>query len=304
LKTLDAGRAGGRVLVPPGLSTSLKVLVRALWEAIAPQACAACGGWVESGRGLLCADCAEAIGRMSAAPYCPRCGRTAAAVTIRDGMCRGCRSERHWNTAGIARVGEYRSPLRELNLGLKLHGRERNALVLGELLAQAIVRRGLADRLEALVPVPKHWLKQLQRPCDHAGLLAAAVSQSLGIPVVRAVRRTRYGPSQSRLMSRRQRLLNVRGCFALRRGQAARLAGRTVCIVDNVLVSGATAHEVARVLRRAGAKVFVAVVSRPGAPFDAVCAGSELTAPPQDANQQQAGQWLEGLVDFGGSAQA
>jgi len=219
-------------------------------------------------------------------------------------MCRGCRSERHWNTAGIARIGAYHPPLRELNLGLKVHSRERNGLVLGDLLAEAIVRRGFAHELDALVPVPMHWLKRLERPCDHAGLLAAAVGRSLGIPVVRAVRRTRYRPSQSRLASRRQRLLNVRGCFALRRVEGARLVGRTVCIVDNVLVSGATAHEVARVLRRARARVYVAVASRPGAPLDDVCAELAATALPRGADQPDGARQLQRLVDLGGSAQA
>ncbi len=85
------------------------------------------------------------------------------------------------------------------------------------------------------------------------------------IPVRRAVRRIKYTRSQTHVESRAQRFENVKGCF----GPASwfrllgRVRGRTVCIVDNLLVTGATLYEVSKVLRRAGAKrIYAAVIGR------------------------------------------
>jgi predicted amidophosphoribosyltransferase len=72
--------------------------------------------------------------------------------------------------------------------------------------------------------------------------------------------RTRETASQTGL-SRRQRRVNVRGAFAVT--SPGRVKGRSVLIVDDVMTTGTTAAECARVLRRAGAKeIFVATVAR------------------------------------------
>ncbi|MEW6252094.1 MAG: phosphoribosyltransferase family protein, partial [Planctomycetota bacterium] len=192
--------------------------------------------------------------------------------------------EAHWNVAGVARVGAYGEVERRVLLGLKYRGHERNAGVLAEWLAEALARQPWGRELEALVPVPMHWLRRLQRPCDHARVLAEALGRRLNLPVVRLVRRARHSPSQTGMTTKTQRFENVKGCFApplwwlpaqgpwaWRRGRlAARVAGRTVCIIDNLLVTGATVTEVSKVLRRAGARrIYVAVVSRAPSPGDA-----------------------------------
>jgi ComF family protein len=163
--------------------------------------------------------------------------------------------------AGLARVGAYEPPLRALGIGLKYRGRERNGDYLGELLAAELSRLGWPAELDALVPVPMSRLRRWQRPCDHAEALALGVARRLGLPVWRAVVRVRHTPSQTGVTSRAARFANVAGCFTVRRG--VRLEGRRVCIVDNLLATGATIHEVAKALRRARAKeIRAAVVSR------------------------------------------
>ena len=65
------------------------------------------------------------------------------------------------------------------------------------------------------------------------------------------------------MRSRAERFRNVAGCFAVKRWAIERLAGKTVCIVDNLLATGATVHEVSKVLREGGAKrIYVAVIAR------------------------------------------
>lgn len=238
----------------------------------------ACGVPVPSELGAICADChAEATGLLTAA-YCPRCGRTLSASAIHEDGCARCRTERHWNVRAVARVGLYNDTLSRLLVGLKYAGQLRSAPYLGGLLADAIRATPWGATIDALVPVPMHWLRRLERSCDHAAVLAQATARRLGLPVLEEVARVRGGPSQLAQPSATQRLENVKGAFGPRRRWVARwlaraarsrVVGRTVCIIDNLLYTGATVCEVSKVLRRLGAnRIYAAVVSRPDAPAD------------------------------------
>ena len=232
-----------------------------LLDTILPQTCCSCEAWIPAGYGPLCPDCAAALATTAALPYCPFCARTMAPPSIYDRECARCRSESFWNVRSIVRVGEYSEPaLRRLLLGLKFVGHERQADLLGRLLADALRAAPWFGEIEALVPVPMHSLRRIQRPCDHAEALAEAAAHRLNIPVRRAaVRRVKYARSQICNSSRAERFRNVKDCF----GPARRpdVAGRVVCLVDNLLVSGATIHEVSKVVRKLGAKTIYAAVA-------------------------------------------
>lgn len=254
-------------------------------DAVAPHCCVACHVAIPGGTGPLCSGCADTIANLRSLPYCPHCARSMRPEAIHEHACARCIHENHWNVAAIVRVGPYETPLREITLGLKYGGQERCARLLADLLAGALRATDWLGRIDGFVPIPIHPLRRLQRPCAHAAVLTEQVAQRLGRPVWHAVRRTRYAPSQMDLDSRANRFENVAGCFGPRpewlptlwplaswppvRPTLPRLAGRTVCIVDNVLTTGATLHEVSRVLRKAGAKrIYAAVVSRAAAAGD------------------------------------
>ena len=232
-------------------------------DAVLPQTCITCGVWVPVGSQPTCGPYRERLAAIMRVSYCPHCGRTMPRAAIDERNCARCRRESFWNVAGVARVGTYEPRVRRLITGLKYGGHERNAEMAGDLLAKAIDARGWAGELDYLVPVPMHWLRRWQRPCDHAWLLAAAISRRLGLPVLRAVRRTKHTPSQTRVMSRNQRFENVKGCFEPQRRAERRLGGKRVCIIDNLLATGATVHEVSKALRRAGAgRIYAALIGR------------------------------------------
>ena len=141
---------------------------------------------------------------------------------------------------------------RDLVLGFK-HGDQTHATPgLARFMANAA--GDLLEQAEVCVPVPLHRWRLARRRFNQAGLLAAAIGRLAGIPVSqRALIRPRSTPSQGGL-SRLARVRNVRGAMRIRPSAADQLAGRSVLLIDDVLTTGATVAECARVLRRAGAQ--------------------------------------------------
>ncbi len=260
--------------------------LHALLDSAIPQTCCACGRWIPGELGRFCPTCALDLATGLAMPYCPRCAHSAPLTALDADGCPHCRGDHIWNAASMVRLGPYAGALKQLILGLKYAGAQRNAEWLTQRLAEALTARGYAREISAFVPVPMHWRRRWQRPVDHARLLAELLARRLGVPCRRLVRRRMDRPSQTTQPSMHARFENVRDCFELRRSTgwswplprqanagmpaevgaprpARSLRGQTVCIVDNLIVSGATIHEMAKVLRAAGAaRIFVAVLAR------------------------------------------
>jgi len=116
------------------------------------------------------------------------------------------------------------------------------------------------EAVDAVLPVPPHWLTRRLRGFDAAALLAEAVARSLEKPYrPRLLSRTRWTATQTHLHGR-ERFRNVHGAFAARKRSAE---GRAFLLVDDVLTSGATASACALALKAAGARhVFVLTAAR------------------------------------------
>jgi ComF family protein len=139
---------------------------------------------------------------------------------------------------------------------LKYAGERRLAQPLGEAMAARWVSSGGGGDL--LVPVPVHASRRRERGYDQAELIAQAAGRQLRMPALAAVERTRATMAQYRL-DRRHRAANVATAFATRRGFEARVAGRHVVLVDDVVTTGATLAATANALLAAGAASVAAI---------------------------------------------
>ncbi|HTB11849.1 MAG TPA: ComF family protein [Bryobacteraceae bacterium] len=153
--------------------------------------------------------------------------------------------------------GSYEETLRELIHLFKYSQIRPLAKPLGALIARAIPRE---HRFDLMIPMPLHWKKRWSRGYNQSELLAREVARRWGVPVANVVRRVKPTAPQAGLSNSKRRL-NVRGAFAIRKGQS--IKGLRVLLIDDVLTTGATASACARVLKRAGAShVAVAAVAR------------------------------------------
>lgn len=222
-----------------------------LLDALYPRRCAVCGGAAPDG--LACAAHALPL-----APPGARCGRCAAPLPsglALEARCSACRIAPPSFGRTIA-LADYRAQreVRDWLMALKYGGRVDLAQPLGRALASAWRASAAADPRAVLVPVPLHRWRRFERGYDQALALARAISAETGVPLRRWLARARATAVQGGPGSV-SRAANVRGAFAATR-QASRAARKgelaPVWLVDDVVTSGATASECARVLRRLG----------------------------------------------------
>ncbi|MBI2443153.1 MAG: ComF family protein [Candidatus Levybacteria bacterium] len=108
-----------------------------------------------------------------------------------------------------------------------------------------------ADTL--LVPIPLHRTKYRQRGYNQVDVLAKGLGKRLGLPVASLVVRIRSTKSQVNL-DQKARKENIAGAFAIAPGHEGTFSVRkTIFLVDDVLTSGSTLSEAARILKKAGA---------------------------------------------------
>ncbi len=136
--------------------------------------------------------------------------------------------------------------MRHLIHGLKFHAHYPCARLLGEMLGDALSE--VDGKPQCIIPVPLHRSRYRERGYNQATEIARVVSRRLQIPLdLHSCIRAHATQPQSELSSE-QRLRNVKKAFAI----AKPLKAKHVAILDDVVTTGATVNEMARVLRKTG----------------------------------------------------
>ncbi len=217
------------------------------------RACPFCGGY--SPDAGLCSDCRVLVNSYAEEKVCPVCGCFQGMKDPGDGgvvavPCGECVDGRFFDLARS--VGPYEGPLREAVHKLKYRGARWLARPMAQLMAQVAWREQVFTLSGGLVPVPLFPARQKQRGFNQAALLARALGEITGQPVLEGVvARIRETSPQARL-SRRERLRNLDGAFAVT--GSWQVSGKIITVVDDVLTTGTTVSILSQQLRQAGTR--------------------------------------------------
>ncbi len=282
---LDESEQTAMALTPPSKRLAVPFtagltggLAGGLVDALFPPACPACRGETATGQ-TLCPACWTETAFLSG-KGCVACGREIPGLGgdnssvpedfRQDFHCDTCQAHPPLWDRGAA-VFAYEAAGRRLVLGLK-HGDRLDMLAM---LAGWMLRagRGLVADADLVIPVPMHWTMRLRRRFNQSAELARALCHTAGRAEAFApglLRRFRRTASQDG-RDRAGRADNLKGAIGLAPGAGARIAGRRVLLVDDVLTTGATLNAVAAVCRESEASavdiLVLALVSFDEAPY-------------------------------------
>lgn len=206
-----------------------------LSDLLFPEKCILCGCILEKDAQDLCKTC-----RIEA----PECGRSKAKLPFLDS-----------STA----LWYYQGPVRRSILRYKFYGKRNYSAAYARLLGMKLMKE---DRLQVdmitWIPISAKRLKK--RGFDQCQLLAQALGSEVQLPVIRLLDKTVDNRPQSRITGYAHRKANVLGVYTAIDPQ--RMLGKRILLLDDILTTGATAGECARVLRTAGAEeVHLAVIA-------------------------------------------
>ncbi len=223
-------------------------LFQAAVSLLYPATCTICRKHVRAGE-YLCDSCQAKVVRI-VPPFCETCSEPFDGSINTAFTCANCAHRTIYFKTAVAVYrgrGIVRDVIHEFKYNRQIHLRH---LVARWLCAALDDERLRGQKFEVVVPVPLHPARQRERGFNQASLLAKLLSAQTSIPCRPLLKRVRYTTTQTAL-DRSERMENLHNAFRLRKNADVR--GLRVLLIDDVLTTGSTLNECARVLKRAGA---------------------------------------------------
>ena len=223
-------------------------LFQAAVSLLYPATCAICRKHIRAGE-YLCDGCEAKLIRI-VPPFCQKCSEPFEGSINTKFACANCAHRTIHFDAAVAVYrgrGIVRGVIHEFKYNRQIHLRH----LLARWVRAALDDERLRDyRFDVMVPVPLHSARQRERGFNQANLLANLLSKHTSIPCRHLLKRIRYTTTQTAL-DRSERMENLHDAFRLRKNADVR--GLRVLLIDDVLTTGSTLSECARVLKGAGA---------------------------------------------------
>ncbi len=210
------------------------------------------------------------------ATACVGCGLPGAGVARQDEVtseepirCPACQQKKNsprFAFDQVIAVWVYQDQVCDAIVAAKFAHHAALADALGRRLGQRVWSELAGDLPDIVTPIPSFWTRRLARGGNGVSAVADCVAKRIARPSVNLLVANRAIQKQAWL-SDADRVSNVHGAFSVKKSYASprapRIANRHILVVDDVLTTGATANEVARTLKTAGAqRVTLAVVAR------------------------------------------
>jgi competence protein ComFC len=231
---------------------------RGIASLVYPPSCTICSAPVEFSE-YLCVDCEAKLSRI-VPPFCAKCSEPFDGAITTTFACANCAHRALYFDAAVSAYrsrGIARHVILNFKYGKQVHLRH----LVGRWLLAALDDSRLRDRrFDVIVPVPLHPARQRERGFNQAALLAGRIGPHLGVPVRPVLQRVRFTTTQT-AFDRAERIQNLRHAFRLRKKADVRRLD--VLLIDDVLTTGSTLSECARVLKENGARsVYAATAAR------------------------------------------
>lgn len=224
-----------------------------------PRRCIGCGETAPSSFHYICWECWSDSARVEP-PFCSLCGDPIAGTVDHDFICYACSAEKPAFN-GARSAARYDGVVGEALRQLKYEQALWLAPDLATLLHNCIRAEYPNQVFDLLVPVPLHPVRKRTRNYNQSAVLAQELARQIkhkNHPEL--LKRVRPTISQTNLTAK-ARLSNVSQAFQHRK--KARLAGKNVLLVDDVMTTGATVNACAKALKKGGAaSVYVITAAR------------------------------------------
>ena len=155
----------------------------------------------------------------------------------------------------------YEGKVRESFLRYKFMGAQSYSVRYGMLMSECIENNLDCSGIDVISCVPLSYKRMRKRGYNQAELLAKEIAKALEIPYMPLLKKTKDNPAQSGTKNAKERLKNVADVYSMQ--SKASVEEKTVLLVDDIVTTGATLSECARILRRAGAeRIYAATYAR------------------------------------------
>ena len=240
-------------------------LVLPLLDYALPPRCPACGEIVSETL-AFCADCWRTIDFIGD-PLCRTCGVELPTQAMgEEAQCGACLADPppFERARAVMRYGDVGKTIAHR---LKYSRRVSLARVMAAQMARLLALEEGEEVI--LVPVPLHRWRIWSRGFNQAALIGRQLARSTGFPLDTSLLKRTVNTPPLHSLGRRKRAQAVKGAFALAADARARIAGKTIILLDDIWTTGATASACAHILKRGGAaRVEVICWTRAGDPGD------------------------------------
>lgn len=192
---------------------------------------------------MLCSNCLDYIPELKP-PLCRFCGRP-----IKKGKtCRSCKDQVYIDYGRAWTL--FIPPVDKIVHHFKYRKKTKLAKLFGQAMASIIKFDHILKNVDIIIPVPLYWWKYLRRGYNQAALLSKIIAEEGSAQVANIMQRIKNTKTQTRLNEEARRK-NVFNAFTVKLDS---INDKRVLLIDDVLTTGATMNECARILKEAGAK--------------------------------------------------
>jgi len=203
-----------------------------------PKRCLQCQSILGDHEGSVCKPCYLDLPFQYR--YCSRCGQNYSAKTDYCGHC--LISQPTFDHCFCP--FKYQSSIKDLICKLKYRQRPELAKAAASLLMGELIESSF-ERPDALIAVPMHISRLRERGYNHSTLIAQHLSKTLKIPLLTgSIGKSKATPPQAQ-QSLKQRKKNLAGSFSIKKN----IYAKNVAIIDDVVTTGSTAEEIAKILK-------------------------------------------------------